>query len=440
MSTHLSISYLDTRIRVYYNDNIMNFHLMAIPMHESHTGEAIPVLEVLCPHWRDVMLGITTDGERKMTGVNKGLSTRFQKCGLHQLDLALQNAFKAAMNDRFFGYMMQTIAYLRRQGTLIRQMDTTAPLLQDTRWESMQRCCTWFKKHRVPLTAHLNAKTPVCKPPLQWWLILMITFRSLEGYTTLVTEQLAQMKRLSSDIQIMFGRTFWICFKTTVLSQFKPWILLERTRQLLASDFARVIATLVERVNSIEPELNEKNEPLPPALPRKFVKLNNQDLSALIVKHRDRMAPHWTDEEMDAVEQEHLALCDQYRSHEQFRRSIDKEAAFHEIVCTVEDAWNKVDGKFAALKRFAGGLATTFPGTSTVESDFSILKRKKPPSKSRLTNFSLEGVLHAKQFDLLNSIDVSSDGKPGFNTLTSTTMILLSHNCTTPNQCQILFL
>ncbi|KAF4045730.1 hypothetical protein GN244_ATG01902 [Phytophthora infestans] len=438
MSTHLSISYLDTRIRVYYNDNIMNFYLMAIPMHESHTGEAIQVLEVLCPHWRDVMLGITTDGERKMTGVNKGLSTRFQKvcrsgfmrvwCGLHQLDLALQNAFKAAMNDRFFGYMMQTIAYLRRQGTLIRQMDTTAPLLQDTRWESMQRCCTWFKKHRVPLTAHLNAKTPVCKPPLQWWLILMITFRSLEGYTTLVTEQLAQMKRLSSDIQIMFG------VRAVTDEDHSD------AATLLASDFARVIATLVERVNSIEPELNEKNEPLPPALSRKFVKLKDRDLSALIVKHRDRMAPHWTDEEMDAVEQEHLALCDQYRSHEQFRRSIDKEAAFHEIVCTVEDAWNKVDGKFAALKRFAGGLATTFPGTSTVESDFSILKWEKPPSKSRLTNFSLEGVLHAKQFDLLNSIDVSSDGKPGFNTLTSTTMILLSHNCTTPNQCQILFL
>ncbi|ETP22863.1 hypothetical protein F441_03904 [Phytophthora nicotianae CJ01A1] len=84
MSTYLSISYLDVRIRVYYNEIILNLHLLAIPMHEGHTGEAmfdavVPVLDVRCPNWRDVMLGITTDGERKMTGVNKGLATRFQK-------------------------------------------------------------------------------------------------------------------------------------------------------------------------------------------------------------------------------------------------------------------------------------------------------------------------------------------------------------------------
>ncbi|KUF98289.1 hypothetical protein AM587_10003264 [Phytophthora nicotianae] len=79
----------------------------------------------------------------------------------------------------------------------------------------MQRCSTLFIKHPVTLTAHLDAKTPVCKPPLQWWLILslvkmlstraVITFRSLQGTTTLVTEQMAQMKKLFSDIQIVFG-------------------------------------------------------------------------------------------------------------------------------------------------------------------------------------------------------------------------------------------
>ncbi|ETN22152.1 hypothetical protein PPTG_20891 [Phytophthora nicotianae INRA-310] len=32
---------------------------------------------------------------------------------------------------------------------------------------------------------------------------------------------------------------------------------------------------------------------------------------------------------------------------------------------TGEAMWNNADGKFPMLKRFAGGLATTFPGTST---------------------------------------------------------------------------
>ncbi|ETM30588.1 hypothetical protein L914_21736 [Phytophthora nicotianae] len=267
---------------------------------------------------------------------------------------------------------------------------------------------------------------------------------------------MAQMKKLSSDIQIMFGvravgdednseldnrpttlslaeNNAMVCDHAKILDllqdngSFAIKILDTigtDAATLLASDLASVMATFVERVNSIEPKRNEKNEPvegeLPPSLPREFVKLQGRDLSALILKHRDRMAPHWTGEQIDAIEQEHSALCDQYRRHEQFRRSIDNDI---EKVCTFEDAWNNADGKFPILKRFAGGLATTFPGTSTVESDYSILKWEKPPSKSRLTSFSLEGLLHAKQFALLNSIKVSSDGKPGDTSTTNDPLI-----------------
>ncbi|KAF4029711.1 hypothetical protein GN244_ATG18548 [Phytophthora infestans] len=192
-------------------------------------------------------------------------------------------------------------------------------------------------------------------------------------------------------------RKYWIFFKTTVLSQLESWILLERMLQLY-------------KLRILRPERNEKNEPvegeLPQAPPRQFVMLKDRDLGALIVKHRDRMAPHWTDKEMDAIEQEYLALCDQYAVMKSSVADLTK-------ISTFEDAWNNVDGKFATLKRFAGGLTSAFPGTATVESDFSILKWEKSPLKSRLTNVSLEGVLHAKQFDLLNSINVSSDGKTG---------------------------
>ena len=61
-----------------------------------------------------------------------------------------------------------------------------------------------------------------------------------------------------------------------------------------------------------------------------------------------------------------------------------------------ETAWQPLCGRFQALNQFAGGLATVFPGTSSVESDFSILKRSKDEFSTALTDFSLEGVLHAK--------------------------------------------
>jgi hypothetical protein len=55
------------------------------------------------------------------------------------------------------------------------------------------------------------------------------------------------------------------------------------------------------------------------------------------------------------------------------------------------------------LKRFCGGLASVFPGTATVESDFSLSNWEKDDYCASLTDFSLEGILHSKQyFELLD--------------------------------------
>ena len=51
-------------------------------------------------------------------------------------------------------------------------------------------------------------------------------------------------------------------------------------------------------------------------------------------------------------------------------------------------------------------MATAFPGTSTVESDFSTVKWEKDDYRVALTDFSLEGVMHSKQFDKISSIIV----------------------------------
>ena len=63
-----------------------------------------------------------------------------------------------------------------------------------------------------------------------------------------------------------------------------------------------------------------------------------------------------------------------------------------------EDGWKLAQDWFLTLGEFFGGLAIAFPGTSTVESDFSIVKWEKDNSRVSLTDFSLEGILHDKQF------------------------------------------
>ena len=70
-----------------------------------------------------------------------------------------------------------------------------------------------------------------------------------------------------------------------------------------------------------------------------------------------------------------------------------------------QDDWSYTGGRFLMLWDFSDGSATVFPGTATVESDFSIVKYVNNDFRISLTDFSLEGILHAKKFRLLQAID-----------------------------------
>ena len=60
--------------------------------------------------------------------------------------------------------------------------------------------------------------------------------------------------------------------------------------------------------------------------------------------------------------------------------------------------------EFMVLWDFCGGIASVFPNTATVESDFSILGWEADEYRRSLTNLSLEGIIQCKQFELLNSL------------------------------------
>lgn len=56
-------------------------------------------------------------------------------------------------------------------------------------------------------------------------------------------------------------------------------------------------------------------------------------------------------------------------------------------------AWEFFKGSFPFLFVFCGGLPTIFPGTDTVESDFTVLQWEKNPFRSGLSNLTVEGIL-----------------------------------------------
>ncbi|KAJ2833580.1 hypothetical protein FBU31_001885 [Coemansia sp. 'formosensis'] len=64
-------------------------------------------------------------------------------------------------------------------------------------------------------------------------------------------------------------------------------------------------------------------------------------------------------------------------------------------------AWENLRIKYPMLCDFAGGLATIFANSATVEADFSRLKRVKDTNRESLTDLSLEGVLQAEYYEAL---------------------------------------
>ena len=115
-------------------------------------------------------------------------------------------------------------------------------------------------------------------------------------------------------------------------------------------------------------------------------------------------APHllyrWSSAEIYVIDQEFQELQSAYNRESSFKTVLDacdRRTSF-------EGGWKLAQDCFLTLREFFGGLATAFPDTSTVESDFSIVKWEKDNSRVSLADLSLEGILHANQFKQMRAI------------------------------------
>jgi hypothetical protein len=104
-------------------------------------------------------------------------------------------------------------------------------------------------------------------------------------------------------------------------------------------------------------------------------------------------------------------LCaDLERAFKDFKEAAPDDsslaAALEKQLDTVSftDGWEALRHRFPKLRQFCGSITTVFPGTSTVESDFSILNWEYDEFRSSLTEFSLEGIMPCKQFKRLQDL------------------------------------
>jgi hypothetical protein len=159
-------------------------------------------------------------------------------------------------------------------------------------------------------------------------------------------------------------------------------------------------------ITAVVAESTEDNEAYidadPDVLPHQLVRILSRDFCVYLQRHRELLDYTFSNEEIETIGRKHKALYDSYHRQLDVKSSIDS----FDDGASYRDAWVGLQNTYPSLERFVGGLATIFPGTSTVESDFSVVKYEKNKNRMSLTDASLYGILHAKQYRRMHSLKV----------------------------------
>ena len=160
--------------------------------------------------------------------------------------------------------------------------------------------------------------------------------------------------------------------------------LVKEVTKLYVEAAARISRIVAERDAN-----NESTDELPAVLPNELVRLEHSLLCRNMQQHRERLLDRWTDTEIDIIEQEHQELVAAYHDEAPLQSALnacDEKTTF-------DDAWSIIRGRFKYLLRFCGGVASVFPGTSQVESDFSNIKGERRWLTFLLKKYSMQNSL-----------------------------------------------
>ena len=455
--------YLDLRIRFHALEDIVNVHLVALPIFDRKTAPVIfglcsRFLDVVCPDWREKLLGVSTDGERTMTGRIGGVATLFASastfgvmrvwCGLHQVDLVCQAEYKSLYNEQFVSVLTGLVSWLRRQYNFISDVKSTCPKFVDTRWASMKKLTSWLELHVIQVLQYLDQKKPSCTPPKAWWVQVLAldrvaleisrTVQALQGLTTLISQQASRIQELverlsmlctvdgpvdpvtlvtledsvlhvvrgSYSVSLYATRQFIYNLGSVAIEMFED--LSEEDSDAVVKSIASLFAGLADGLSKVVSAPNRNNQELPlqdelpPVLPRSLVHISGSKMGSIVRRYKTQLLEHgWAPERVYNIEREHRELLGAYHSELPLRNKINE---CEESTTDFKTGWQCTVGRWPDLQALCGTIATVFPNTATVESDFSLIGWEKDAYRTSLTDFSLEGILHAKQYDRITAL------------------------------------
>ncbi|GMF27015.1 unnamed protein product [Phytophthora fragariaefolia] len=375
-------SYLDVRVRFSLKGALYNFHMMAIPLYQEHIGENTfaslsSFLDALAPEWRQLLVGVSTDGDSSMTGRIRGVATRLEAsvpttklvrvwCALHQLDLVMQRVHKSSLDEEFLSTVASMTGHLRRQSILVMKIGSTCPL---------------------------------CIPSMRWWGFVSavhvlateanIVFVKLQRKLTLISQQQGPLANLVATHARLTG------MEGPVSSNDLKKI--DNSRSEVCSAYA--LSHACARKFMFETDSWVKDM-LACATEEDEAQLPYAEVGKMFVQAADRVSGivaglGLSDVEVHVIVQQLSLLRRAYAYDNILRLALD---TLDDETTTFDERWGTVGEGYDLVKQFCGDLASTFPNTATVESDFLVLGWEKDEYRRSITDFSLEDVMHYKQF------------------------------------------
>jgi len=111
-------------------------------------------------------------------------------------------------------------------------------------------------------------------------------------------------------------------------------------------------------------------------------------INSLLDPYRSQLAKFWPDEKIDLIKRHQQELFNAYKREPNSKLLIDKQD--HTMFFNM--GWDDLKGRFENLRMLCGGLANVVANTTSIESDFSILKWEKYDFQQSMMNLTLEGI------------------------------------------------
>ncbi|KAI9919097.1 hypothetical protein PsorP6_011424 [Peronosclerospora sorghi] len=429
-----------------------------VPFFDRHIAEntvklITTLLETVCALWQDKIIAITTDGENTNTGWRNGVVDRLDRMATHQLmrvwcvphqgDIVIRAATNEMDNGAFYKTAHAFSVHLRQQQNLILEMQVQYPPADNSymsqslnldmqvqcprdtnRWMYFERILSFMLKHRRRLEQWIEGKRPVSAPSPTWWVMCAsvqpmgelcnTTMTILQSHDMILCQQMAEIKSLighlvtAMDVEADGYPPDDLCY---VRGQY--WIQTQSVREhiydqgswardlfnsLSAEDQSHMLhevgqytLQLICGWSDVQAKRDDRNNAgsiAPPVLPAQLVKLRTGTfISDVLDKYRAHIGLYWSAEDAYNQEPSTKALIDE-----------------HTLKTNFNDAWASIGNRFTFLRRFSGWMAVAFAITTSVESDFSVLKWENDNFRQSMTNLTLEGIFQAKQRGLLDSL------------------------------------